>query len=71
MVLFGWLLCSVRCFICVLITYSPLKQFVNMCAGSLGCSLLIILRVSCIAISYDLKIFCRLGSLTASSIFLD
>ena len=42
-----------------------------MCAGSLGYSLLIILRVACIAISSTLKIFCRLGSLTTSFIFLD
>ena len=71
MVLFGWLLCSVRCFICVLIIYSPLRQFVNMCIGSLGYSSLIIFRVACIAINSALKMFCRPGSLTASSKFLD
>ena len=60
-----------RCFIFVLITYSPLRQSVNMCARSLGYFLLIILKVACISISYDLKIFCRPGSLSASSIFLD
>ena len=53
-----------------LITYSPLRQSVNMCAGLLGYSLLIIFRIACIAINSTLKIFCRLGSLTASSKFL-
>ena len=71
MVLSGWLLYSVRCFICVLITYNPLRQFVNMCASSLRYSSLIILRVACIAISSALKVFCRLGSLIISSMFLD
>ena len=70
MVLSGWLLCSVRCFICVLITYSPLRQSVNMCAGSSGYSSCIILSVAWIAISYVLKMFCRLGSLAAISKFL-
>ena len=59
------------CFICVLITYYPLRQSVNMYAGSLGYSLLIILRVACIAINSSLKMFCRLGNLIASSMFLD
>ena len=71
MALSGWLLCSVRCFICVLITYSPLRQPVNMCASLLGYSLLIILRVACIAINFSLKMFCKLGSLTPNSKFLD
>ena len=70
MVLFGWLLYSVRCFICILITYSPLRQSVNMCVGSLGYSSLIIFRVACIAINFALKMFCRPGSLTTSSKFL-
>ena len=70
MVLSGWLLCIVGCFICVLITYSPLKQSVNMCAGLLEYSSLIIFRVACIVINSALKMFCRLGSLTASSKFL-
>ena len=70
MVLSGWLLCSVRCFICVLITYSPLRQSVNMCAGSLGCSTLIIFRVACIAINSALKLFCTPGSLAAIPRFL-
>ena len=70
MVLSGWLLCSVRCFICVLIMYSPLKQFVNMCAGLLGYSSLIIFRVGCIAINSTLKMLCRPSSLIASSMFL-
>ena len=69
MVLSGWLLCIVGCFIYVLITYNPLRQSVNMCAGSLGFSLLIILRVACIAISSTLKMFCRPGSLVAISKF--
>ena len=43
----------------------------NMCVGLLGYSLLIILRVACIAINSVLKMFCRPGSLTASSIFLN
>ena len=60
-----------RCFICVLITYNPLRQFVNMYVGSLGYSSLIILRVVCIAINSALKMFCRRGSLIASSMFLD
>ena len=68
MILFGWLLCSVKCYICVLITYSPLRQFVNMCASSLEYSPLSILRIACIAINFALKMFCRPGSLTASSI---
>ena len=59
------------CFICVLITYNPLRQSVNMYASSLGYSLLIILRVACIAINFSLKIFCKLGSLITSSMFLD
>ena len=70
MVLFGWLLCIVGCFICVLITYSPVRQSINMCTGSLGYSLLIIFRIACIAINSALKIFCKPGSLTASSKFL-
>ena len=70
MVLSGWLLCIVGCFICVLITYSPLRQSVNMCAGLLGYSLLIIFRILCIAINSALKMFCRPDSLTASSKFL-
>ena len=70
MVLSGWLLYSVRCFIFVLITYSPLRQFVNIFAGLLGYSSLIIFRVACIAINSALKMFCRPGSLTASSKFL-
>ena len=57
------------CFICDLITYSPLRQSVNMCAGSLGYSSLIILRVACIAINSALKMFCGLGSLIAISKF--
>ena len=60
-----------RCFICVLIRYSPLRQSVNICVGLLGYSPLIILKVACIAINSALKIFCRPGSLTASSIFSD
>ena len=71
MVLSRWLLYNVRCFICVLIMYNPLRQYVNMCVGSLGYSLLIILRIACIAISSALKIFCRPSSLTVSSIFLN
>ena len=71
MVLSGWLLCNVRCFICVLITYSPFRQSVNMYAGLLGYSLLIIFRFACIAINFALKMFCRPGSLIASSKFLD
>ena len=70
MVLSGWLLCSVRCFICVLIMYSPLRQSVNMCVGSLVYSLVIILRVACIAINSALKMFCKPGNLTAISKFL-
>ena len=70
MVLSGWLLCIVGCFIYVLITYSPLRQSINMCAASLGYSLLIIFRITCIAINSTLKIFCRPGSLIASSKFL-
>ena len=70
MVLSGWLLFSVRCFICVLITYSPLRQSVNMCARSLGYSSLIIFRVACIAINSVLRMFCKPGSLTVSSKFL-
>ena len=70
MVLSGWLLCSVRCFIYVLITYSPLRQSVNMSASSLGYSSLIIFRIACIAINFALKMFCRLGNLIASSKFL-
>ena len=58
------------CFICILITYSPVRQFVNMCVGSLGYSLLIIFQIACIAINSALKIFCRPDSLTASSKFL-
>ena len=42
-----------------------------MYAGSLGYSLLIILRVACIAISSVLKMFCWPSSLFASSIFLN
>ena len=70
MVLSGWLLCSVRCFICVFITYSPLRQSVKMCAGSLGYTSIIFLRAVCIAINSALKMFCKPGSLTASSKFL-
>ena len=60
-----------ECFICVLITYNSLRQSVHMYAGSLGYSSLIILRVACIAINSALKIFCKPGSLIASSMFLD
>ena len=70
MVLSGWLLYSVRCFICVLITYSPLRQSVNMYAGSLGYSTLIIFRVAYIVINSALKMFCKLSSLAAISRFL-
>jgi hypothetical protein len=35
-VLSGWLLCSVGCFIWFLITYRPLRQSVKICAGSFG-----------------------------------
>ena len=70
MVLSGWLLCSVRCFICVLITYSPLRQSINMCAGSLGYSSLIIFRFACIAIHSALKMFYKPGSVTTNSKFL-
>ena len=42
-------------FIFVLIMYSPLRQSVNMCAGSLGYSSLIIFRVACIAINSFLE----------------
>ena len=58
-----------RCFICVLIMYSPFRQSMNMFAGLLGYLPLIILKVACIAINSTLKMFCRLDSLTASSIF--
>ena len=71
MVLSEKLLCSVRFFICVLITYSPLRQPVNICARLLGYSSLIIFRIACIAINSALKMFCRRGTLTASSKFLD
>ena len=70
MVLSGWLLCSVRCFICVFITYNPLRQSVKICAGSLGYSSIMFLRTVCIAINSALKMFCKLGSLTTSSRFL-
>ena len=60
-----------ECFICVLITYNPLRQFVNMYAGLLGYSLWIILKVASIAINSTLKIFCRPGSVIAISMFLD
>ena len=60
-----------RCLICVLIIYSPLRQSVNMSAGLLRYSLLIVLRVACIAINSILKMFCKPSSMTASSIFLD
>ena len=53
-----------------LITYSPLRQSVNMCAGSLGYSSLIIFRIACIAINSALKMFCKPDSLIASSKFL-
>ena len=36
MVLSGWLLCSVGCFIWFFITYRPLRQSVKICAGSFG-----------------------------------
>ena len=49
----------------------PLKKSVNMYAGSLGYSSLIFLRVVCITINSALKIYCKTGSLIASSIFLD
>ena len=57
------------CFICVLITYNPLRKSVNMCAGSLGFSSLIILKVAYIAISSALEMFCRLSSQVAISKF--
>ena len=59
------------CFICVLITYNPLRQSVNMYAGLLGYSLLSTLKVACIAINSALKMFYRPSSLIASSMFLD
>ena len=55
------------CFICVLITYSPLSQFVNMCASSLRYSSFLIFRVPCFVMNSTLKMFCRPGSLIASS----
>ena len=45
MVLLGWLLCSVGCFIWLFITYRPLKPSVKICVGSFGKSLSIIARV--------------------------
>ena len=42
-----------------------------MYAGLLEYSSLITLKVACIAINSALKMFCRLGSLIASSMFLD
>ena len=71
MVLSAWLLCIVGCFICVLITYSPLSQFVNMCAAFLGYSSFLIFRVPCFVMNFALKIFCGPSSLTASSKQLD
>ena len=70
MVLSGWLFCRVRYFICVFITYNPLRQSIKMCAGSLGYSSITFLRAACIAINSALKMFCKPGSLTASSKFL-
>ena len=60
-----------RCLICVLITYKPLTQLVNMCVDSLGNSSIIFLRVVCIAINSTLKMFCRLDNVTTSSFALD
>jgi hypothetical protein len=57
MVSFGWLLCSVGCFIWFFITYRPLRQSVKICAGSFGKSLFIIVRTWCMAFNYALKIF--------------
>ena len=54
------------CFIFILITYNPLKQSVNMYAGLLG-----VFFVNYFAINSALKMFCRPGSLIATSIFLD
>ena len=56
------------CFICVLIIYKPLIQFVNMCAGLLEYSSL---RVVYIVITSVLKMFCRSRSLIANSIFFE
>ena len=42
-----------------------------MYASLLRYSLLILFRVACIAISSTLKMFCRPGSLIASSMFLN
>ena len=67
MVLSGWLLCIVECFIFALIMYSPLKQSVNMCAGLLEYSSFFISRVVCTAINSSLKLFYRPASLIASS----
>ena len=50
-----------------LLTYSPLRQFVNMCPTSLEYSSFFISRVLCIAINFALKLFCRPASLIASS----
>ena len=69
-ILSRWLLCCVGCLICVLITYRPFRQSVNMCVGSLGNLLFIFWIVWCIAINSTLKIFCNPGSLTTNSIFL-
>ena len=52
MVLSGWLLCSVGCFIWFFITYRPLRQSVKICAGSFGKSLFIIVRACCMAINF-------------------
>ena len=67
MVFSGLLLCIVGCFISALITYSPLRQSVNMCTGSLEYSSFFISKVVCTASNSALKLFCRPGSLTASS----
>ena len=71
MVLSHWLLWSVECFICFLIIYRPLKQFVNIYVGLLGYFLLIVWRVACIAINSTLKTFCSSGNLIAISISLN
>ena len=63
MVLSTWLLCWVGCFICVLITYRQWRQLVNVCAGSLAYSVVIILSVLWMATSSAPMLVCNSGGL--------
>ena len=69
-ILSGWLLCRVGCFVCVFRRYKTLKQFVKMCAGSFRYVVVRRRRVWCMAINSARRIFWTPGNRSAILRFL-